>query len=675
MATVDIVSFGAIPNTTGTITAGSQQLTLADATGWQGSAGATITVAGAGALGTPLTTTVQGAPVGNVLTLALAAGTSVTGAVVSAENGLAIQRAIDAMREQGGGVVHIGTGAWSFSFTLRLYEWVSIVGDGPASQLSYVGNGIAINWQATVAIGSNIEARLASLRLTGGPQSQIGVLLNDIYGARFEGVVIDVTQGAGGFLTCAVGAVGWDVNCAFCAITGSRFQVSGDGLRLMGGVYTMTAINNGFGQNSWGVNAGQNYVDWHPDMCWPQGLTIQVMIGSVPYYFQVTSPGRSGLQEPAWPTSPQLGQTVVEQLAPTQGSCTPRGLEPPPPPTQPVQWSFIGVSPAARSTLPGRPFPINVIALSGCDLEGNYKGGVTGWLYSSSIRNCYYEGATGPFVQIPYPQFCKGLEISNNFISAWGPNNVPPGWTPGQPVPVSYAIDIFTGSGVLGLVIESNRFGGLPPTATPPPVPIPFGPIRAAAIRNAVIRANLYDGPIFASQATNSAELGILDRSIDAGLQLVTYRFVLDNFKAELPGAPKTKLPLRLDSTASPPRTQFFLPSGGYVMAVSGFTDTKLRPQSSYDVQVFANGMLQLDVTATGTQTFEQMATVVYPHPELLTPPGPLIPNTVVRLDAGAAIGVSVTPGDQMAFLDPPTGIHPHTLFVDVVVGLGITGE
>jgi hypothetical protein len=75
----DITDFGAIANTTGTISANSNQLTV-NPNGWKD--GSWISVAGAGAGGGPLVTTVQGTPVGNLtLTLALAASVGVTKAV------------------------------------------------------------------------------------------------------------------------------------------------------------------------------------------------------------------------------------------------------------------------------------------------------------------------------------------------------------------------------------------------------------------------------------------------------------------------------------------------------------------------------------------------------------------------------------------------------------------
>jgi hypothetical protein len=266
VATIDIADagFGAIADTIGTIAAGNNQLTVdVNSTGWVD--GASIIVDGAGAgVGPnneprPLVTTVQGvstSPAGNVLTLALPASVAVTDARVSSENGPIIEAAILTLAEHGGGVVHVGTGTWSFSYTLRLVEGVSIVGDGPASQLYYAGNGIAINWQVLVSIGTS-AARIATLRLTGSAQSQIGILLNNIYGAHLDGVTIDTVINKGGFLVCAVGAVGWSPNCADCSITRSRFSVSGDGLRLMGGVYNLSATATGSTQNGgWGVNAG-----------------------------------------------------------------------------------------------------------------------------------------------------------------------------------------------------------------------------------------------------------------------------------------------------------------------------------------------------------------------------------------------------------------------------------
>jgi hypothetical protein len=447
-------------------------------------------------------------------------------------------------------------------------------------------------------------------------------------------------------------------------------------------------------------------------------------------------------------------------LAPSQTSCTIPTLFDPNPQAQPVVWEFVGAV---------LPAPTNSVALSGCDLEGNGQGGVTGWLHASSIRNCYYESATGPFVQVPPPQSCKGLEISNNYISAWGPNSVSSEFAN----PASYAIDLNTNSGVLGLVIEANYFAGLPvytgnwfpPGASPPqgrPVAVylastepifvggmvveggvcvsdwkettrvsdtvrvvnsvlraggqlpchdtlwtvtmtptglaptslagtysdpdptknesftatllPYGPIRAAMIGDAVIRANLYNGPVFANpMGSAGAFIGFADgvlysgRPVDVGLELHTYRFLLDTLESQ-PAGPQEA---RLDSTATAACLAIQLLHAGYVLKMSGFLDGTPISGVSYDVQVFANGIVQVESMGISSQTFEQLADIIYPDPALLTPPGTLASNNVVQLVVGSEITVLVT----LHNFPKPTPQQPqHALFVDVVVGFGNTG-
>jgi hypothetical protein len=119
---------GTIATTTGSISASSQSLTVASATGW--STGEGIDVAGAGTAGADLITSVSSIS-GTTFTLAAAAGTSVSNAIVNHDDTAAITAAISAAMSSGT-PVHLRAGNYNVTSGFTINSPVTLSGDGPA---------------------------------------------------------------------------------------------------------------------------------------------------------------------------------------------------------------------------------------------------------------------------------------------------------------------------------------------------------------------------------------------------------------------------------------------------------------------------------------------------------------------------------------------------------------
>jgi len=154
----DVTQFGAVGNgysTTGSITAGSNSLTVTSGSAWV--VGQGIQVVNAGTAGTaPLLTSVT-AISGNILTLAAAAITTVSGGTVLADDTAAIQAAFTACWNNGaspsGGVVEFPGGSHNYAISRTVYAYDScrIEGvTGATNQPSFT------TWKGTSTTGTAI---------------------------------------------------------------------------------------------------------------------------------------------------------------------------------------------------------------------------------------------------------------------------------------------------------------------------------------------------------------------------------------------------------------------------------------------------------------------------------------------------------------------------------------
>lgn len=124
----------AVQLTDGAITSGQATLTSASASFVAADVGKTVSVAGAGAAGVSLVTTITARNSATSVTLAANAGSTVTGTLVwyGTDDTAAIQSAINAANTAGGGIVmvrraaHMGSGAAQ----LKLYDGVHVTGVG-----------------------------------------------------------------------------------------------------------------------------------------------------------------------------------------------------------------------------------------------------------------------------------------------------------------------------------------------------------------------------------------------------------------------------------------------------------------------------------------------------------------------------------------------------------------
>jgi LysM repeat protein len=122
---------GTIATTTGSISASSQSLTVASATGW--STGEGIDVAGAGTAGADLITSVTSIS-GSTFTLAATAGTSVSNAIVNHDDTAAIAAAISAAMSSGT-PVHLRAGNYNVTSGFTINSPVTFYGDGPGTSI------------------------------------------------------------------------------------------------------------------------------------------------------------------------------------------------------------------------------------------------------------------------------------------------------------------------------------------------------------------------------------------------------------------------------------------------------------------------------------------------------------------------------------------------------------
>ena len=139
----DYGASGSSASTTGSMTSGSKTLTLTAAEDFQNGQG--ISVAGAGASGALLVTTIDGGAGTTTLTLADAAGTTVSAATVQHDDTAAIQAAIDAAQNQGGGVVYLPPGSYLLSSSLQLPSGVSLRGAGSYELYGSQGSATTLN--------------------------------------------------------------------------------------------------------------------------------------------------------------------------------------------------------------------------------------------------------------------------------------------------------------------------------------------------------------------------------------------------------------------------------------------------------------------------------------------------------------------------------------------------
>jgi hypothetical protein len=178
--------------------------------------------------------------------------------------------------------------------------------------------------------------------------------------------------------------------------------------------------------------------------------------------------------------------------------------------------------------------------LSGCDIEGGGYGISGNWI-GLTIDRCYTEGIDHAFftASYDYRALCQlyALKITNCWVSSWAGNR--------------YAIDLTTGSGISGAIIENNYvIANTVLTGCPA--------IGVAGNTSVSIRGNHFsDNP--------GADMVMYDGSVEVnGLQRQTYRFYVSGLAA---GA---NTQAALDGSVSG-ITTLPLPSNGYVMSVKAF--------------------------------------------------------------------------------------------------------
>jgi hypothetical protein len=277
---------------------------------------------------------------------------------------------------------------------------------------------------------------------------------------------------------------------------------------------------------------------------------------------------------------------------------------------------------AVRSTSTAQQNPAEV-HIENNDLEGNFKGGVSGSFRASTIRGNHWECASvypAPFVALGMTDVAYGLAIEDNYIASGS-----------QRGGASYGIDLRPGLAAMGVTISRNQFSSQGVAA-----------IRIANVRQSRIannwKADAVPAYIDASRGGN--------RVNDFGLKLRTYRFVAAGLSARrAPGA------VPADSRAV--ATEIVLPEAGYVRSFSASYSKALGDGGAVRVQVLVDGALPSETFDTELSG-KPMVTVL---DERLAPqflPGARL-STNVSTNAGLNAG--------------------GTLTIEVEVGLGTAGE
>jgi hypothetical protein len=181
-------------------------------------------------------------------------------------NTTAIKLAFISAVVAGGGTVYVPAGNYLFGDDLSpllLNEHISLVGDGIASILTYVGSGVALYWQPHKGTGVEMLSVIADLQITtNNSASKVAVYMTDTYRAVMRNVFIQ-GNGAGGFSQAGIvmqGQVPIDIeqdNVAFCHIEEcSIILCGGDGIQLLGQIFACTAVRSQFSNNGfWAVHS------------------------------------------------------------------------------------------------------------------------------------------------------------------------------------------------------------------------------------------------------------------------------------------------------------------------------------------------------------------------------------------------------------------------------------
>jgi len=182
------------------------------------------------------------------------------------DNFTAIERALLAASNAGGGTVYVPAGHYKFGndqTPLILNEHISLVGDGLASILDFTGRGVALRWQPSTGTGVEMLSEIANLQITAtGSASTVAVYMSDTYRAVMRNVSI-FGSGAGQFSQAGIVMEGEvQINCKSDNVAFSHIEecsiilCGGDGIQLLGNIFSCTALRSQFSNNGvWGVHS------------------------------------------------------------------------------------------------------------------------------------------------------------------------------------------------------------------------------------------------------------------------------------------------------------------------------------------------------------------------------------------------------------------------------------
>jgi Pectate lyase superfamily protein len=305
-----------------------------------------------------------------------------TDTMVSTQNSAAINGAIQAALNNGGGVVYIPSGVWSFSNTLNLPYSVSIVGDGQSSQLLYQGAvttltaPIPLTTASEITVASSAQFPPAPFYVSIGSEillvTAIGGTNNLTWEVKRGQQGTAAATALGGAAVMPVSAILWMDPPVWMDPTAPNAQ----SLRFAGQIADLWLTSN----NSPSligirlVNVGGAHMN--RIIITGEFSTAGVVMAAVPppnmefsHLNQCTIHGVPGdgiqLQGETWVCS------ALECVINANGG-----------------W---GVNAAG-----GLPSSFSVY---NCDLEGNYKGGITGKFTVSEFEGNYYENADNSIIQ------------------------------------------------------------------------------------------------------------------------------------------------------------------------------------------------------------------------------------------------------------------------------------